>query len=80
MPVSSCRGADGSGVAQRWVDVVGTVYDMAAPKTNAKVAVPKAPGRYGASGQRVLSDSERDKIRRMGASAKPLKVKPPKAS
>ncbi len=67
--------------AAKWcADVVGAVCDVATPKTNAKVGAPKPSGRYGASGQRVLSDADRDKIRRMGTNAKPFKAKPSKTS
>jgi hypothetical protein len=67
--------------AAKWrADVVGTVCDVATPKTNAKVAAAKESGRYGASGQRVLSDADRDKIRRMAANAKPFNAKPAKTS
>jgi len=45
---------------------------MAAPRSNtsATAGTPKPSGRYDASGMRVLSNKDRDKVRALGKKAK----------
>lgn len=42
-------------------------------KTPAKASAPKSSGRYNASGMRVLSAKDRDKIRSLSKKAKPFR-------
>ena len=55
--------------------IVDSLDGMAAPKskTPAKAATPKSSGRYDASGMRVLSNKDRDKVRALGKKAKPFR-------